>query len=75
MSELERVRAHLAFRSLARQRALLGWGLAGMMTTVYFAFILCVAFWPGLLGRRAQRAGPPAGAWWPASASARWASC
>jgi uncharacterized membrane protein (DUF485 family) len=50
MSDLERMRAHPAFRSLARQRALLGWGLAGTMTTAYFAFILCVAFRPGLLG-------------------------
>lgn len=50
MSELERLRAHPAFRQLSRQRALLGWGLAGTMTAAYFAFILCVAFRPGLLG-------------------------
>ncbi|MCR0985038.1 DUF485 domain-containing protein [Roseomonas populi] len=50
MSELERLRAHPAFRQLARQRAMLGWGLAGTMTATYFAFILCVAFRPGLLG-------------------------
>jgi uncharacterized membrane protein (DUF485 family) len=50
MSELERLSAHPAFRKLARQRAILGWGLAGVMTAAYFAFILCVAFRPGLLG-------------------------
>jgi uncharacterized membrane protein (DUF485 family) len=50
MSELERLRAHPAFRQLAGQRAMLGWGLAGVMTLAYFAFILCVAFRPGWLG-------------------------
>jgi uncharacterized membrane protein (DUF485 family) len=51
MSELERLRAHPAFHQLVRQRAMLGWGLAGVMTASYFAFILCVAFRPELLGR------------------------
>lgn len=41
----------LRFQTLVRERRTFSWSLTVLMLTVYFAFILTLAFFPALLGR------------------------
>ena len=45
----ERVRANPKFQRLARQRARLAWSLSGAVLTLYYSFIMVVAFAPAWL--------------------------
>ena len=49
--EIERIEGHPVFRRLAFERSCFGRGLAAAMAGAYFAYILTIAFRPGLLGR------------------------
>ncbi|MGE7414440.1 DUF485 domain-containing protein [Methylobacterium tarhaniae] len=49
--EIERIEGHPAFRRLAFERSCLGRALATAMAGAYFAYILTIAFRPGLLGQ------------------------
>jgi uncharacterized membrane protein (DUF485 family) len=48
--DIGRIAAHPLFRQLARERRILGGVLAITMATVYFGYILTIAFRPDLLG-------------------------
>lgn len=48
--DIGRIAAHPLFRQLARERRILGGALAITMATVYFGYILTIAFRPDLLG-------------------------
>lgn len=47
----ERIDRDPRFHALARQRSLLGWGLSAVVLVAYYAFVLVMAFAPGLLAR------------------------
>ncbi len=48
--DTERIAAHPAFRRLAFERGCLGYSLAALLATAYFAYILTIAFSPASLG-------------------------
>ncbi|WP_271565349.1 DUF485 domain-containing protein [Bradyrhizobium sp. CCBAU 11386] len=48
--DLQAIQNNPAFRQLASERARLGVGMSVVMATTYFAYILTIAFRPGLLG-------------------------
>jgi len=48
--DLQAIQDNPAFRQLASERARLGVGMSIIMAAAYFAYILTIAFWPGLLG-------------------------
>jgi len=45
----ERIDRDPRFHALARRRSLLGWGLSAAVLIAYYAFVLAIAFVPGLL--------------------------
>ena len=47
---IDRVRHDPEFKALVRDRSRLAWGLAILMMTIYFGFILLIAFAPDFLG-------------------------
>lgn len=64
--QLAHIRQHPDFQALIARRTRLGWTLTALMLSVYFGFILLLAFFPALLGTSlaggAMTAGIPAGA-------------
>lgn len=50
LTDVARIAAHPIFRRLVAERQALGGTLAVLMASVYFSFILTVAFRPALLG-------------------------
>jgi uncharacterized membrane protein (DUF485 family) len=50
LADVARIAAHPLFRRLVAERQALGGTLAVLMASVYFSFILTVAFRPALLG-------------------------
>ena len=44
-----RVRSNPDFATLVAERSRFGWTLAIVMVAIYFSFILCVAFAPGIM--------------------------
>ena len=48
---VEKIKRDPEFRALERRRTRFAWGLSAAMATIYFGFILTVAFAPGLLAR------------------------
>ena len=51
-SVYKRVRQNPKFQELVTKRSRFGWQLSFVMLFVYYAFILSIAFFPELLGRR-----------------------
>lgn len=47
---IDKVRRDPEFKALVHDRSRLAWGLSLTMTTIYFGFILLIAFAPDLLG-------------------------
>lgn len=47
---IDKVRRDPEFKTLVHDRSRLAWGLSITMTTIYFGFILLIAFAPDLLG-------------------------
>jgi uncharacterized membrane protein (DUF485 family) len=50
MSAVRRIESDPNFRRLAAERLRLGLRLSSAMFVAYFGYILCIAFWPQLLG-------------------------
>lgn len=48
--DLARVRRHPSFEELTAKRSRYAWTLSAIMLGAYFAFILVIAFAPGVLG-------------------------
>ena len=46
----QRIQKNPRFADLIRRRSRFAWQLSGAMLAIYFAFILAIAFEPGLLG-------------------------
>lgn len=46
---VSRVRSNPDFTTLVAERGRFGWTLAIIMVAIYFSFILCVAFAPGVM--------------------------
>ncbi len=52
---VSRVRSNPDFTTLVAERGRFGWTLAVIMVAIYFSFILCVAFAPGLMSIQVGR--------------------
>lgn len=50
MSALRRIECDPNFQRLTAERSRLGLWLSAVMLAAYFGYILCIAFWPQLLG-------------------------